>query len=242
MALPHRISATDYSAPNPRKMSLTELTALDWSTWLRLIERQRRLVARRAATAACSSPYFLDRATYISFNLDGIEVTEADVAAARLTDPGKMALRSRLSQRIRNHVAILLKIETSLRLGEPLKTAAVLRWYTSISSGLSTTMPSVSNLSRLELVVRRINSPHLRLQPAIQEIAKLYIESLNDELVPSFNGILARLMLRYQLGRCSLPPVLPDPAIDRFETMSDTVAAERMLQLISQSYDALLAG
>ena len=160
-------------------------------------------------------------------------------------DRGKF--RSRLSQRIRSHIAILHQIERSLGSGELLKTPAVVRWYTLVSSGLSITSLDDARMGRLDQLVRRINSPHLRLQPAVQEIARLHAESLADPIVPGFNGILARLLLRYHLGRCGLPPVVFDADVDGMGASSAGLADEkrllpRLLELIDQSYDLLLSG
>ena len=59
---------------------------------------------------------------------------------------------------------------------------------------------------RLAALVERMNSPELRLQAGVQQVARLHAQLLADPLVPSFNGILARLLLRYHLGRCGLRP------------------------------------
>jgi hypothetical protein len=251
MGLPRRSTSTDALSATelngkplssaPRRAPL----AIDWAGWLRALERQRRMISRQDAMVPrhnMSNPIvWLDRATFVSFRLDGIEISEAEVTSARTPEPMKRALRSRLAQRARNHVAILLGIEKSLRRAAPLSTSAVLRWYTSMGSGLSNAMLSEPTMARLEQVVRRINSPHLRLKPAIGEVVRLHLESLRDELVPSFNGILARLMLRYHLGRCGLPAILPEPERDLFKEMPEMAATERMLELINQSYERLLA-
>jgi hypothetical protein len=143
--------------------------------------------------------------------------------------------------RIRNHVAILHRIERGLHRGESLKTAAVVRWYTLIASGLSITSLDEPTMGRLDQLVRRINSPHLRLQPAVQEIARLHVQSLADPLVPGFNGILVRLLLRYHLGRCGLPPVVFHSETDGPLLTDETTLLARLLELIDESYDLLLS-
>ena len=95
-------------------------------------------------------------------------------------------------------------------------------------------------MDRLDHVVRRINSPQLRLQPALVDIAKLHVMLLRDPLVPSFNGILSRLLLRYHLGRIGLPPVVFDPNEDAPSLLDETMLLARLLELIEQSYDRLL--
>jgi hypothetical protein len=47
-----------------------------------------------------------------------------------------------------------------------LTTNGVIRWYTGISAGLSTTGLNQTTEARLAEVVRRINSPQMRMQPA----------------------------------------------------------------------------
>jgi hypothetical protein len=95
-------------------------------------------------------------------------------------------------------------------------------------------------MSRLDQLVRRINSPHLRLQPAITEIARLHAQSLGDPLVPGFNGILVRLLLRYHLGRCGLPPVVFSPEVDQAAIENESILLGRLLEMIDESYDLLL--
>jgi len=181
-------------------------------------------------------PAFCARCTYVSFRLEDIGVAEPDVAEALATGgAARRAFRSRLGQRVRNHVAILLAIEADLRLGRLLRPAAVVRWYTSVSSGLSTTALGDSTMDRLDAVVRRINSPQLRVQSALREVARLHVQLLADPLVPGFNGILARLLLRYHLGRSNLPPVLFDPDHDRPHLADEAALVPRLMDLIDQS-------
>ena len=179
-------------------------------------------------------------ATFVSFLLDGIDLAESEVLSALHRGVGRSILVTRSAQRIRNHVSILRRIEPCVHLGEPLKPAAVMRWYTTIGSGLINTSLTQSVTDRLDHVVRRINSPQLRLQPALVDAAKLHVTLLRDPLVPSFNGILSRLLLRYHLGRIGLPPVVFDPNEDAPSLLDETMLLARLLELIDQSYDRLL--
>jgi hypothetical protein len=163
-----------------------------------------------------------------------LEVGEDDVREALGTD--RPMLRSRQSQRLRNHAAILHRLENDLGQTLPLTTDGVIRWYVGVSAGLSTTALDQATATRLEEVVRRINSPQLRLQPALQEVAATHAKLLADPLVPSFNGILARLLLRYHLGRCKLPAVIFDPVVDARLTAGDGML-RRLAELLETSYD-----
>ncbi len=164
---------------------------IDWQRWLRVIQRKRRLVTRAASPRPKPLPdeYFAI-ATVVSFRLEGIQIDRPDVASALATGQAHKTFRSRSSQRIRSHVAILHRIESALQRGTSLSTPSVIRWYTSISGGLSLAALDESTMKRLDNVVHRINSPQFRLQPAIKEIAHLHAQLLADPLVPSFNGIL----------------------------------------------------
>jgi hypothetical protein len=219
---------------------------IDWPRWLRLVERKRKLVARPSSGRASHIPRsILTLATLSSFQLDGIEVDDSTTVTAlkplaHLPGRDHDPVRSRLAKRIRNHVAILHRIERALNVGESLKTAAVVRWYTSIASGLSINCLDEATMARLDQIVRRINSPHLRLQPAVQEIARVHSQALADPLVPGFNGILARLLLRYHLGRCGLPPVVFDAASDAETLTDESTLLGRLLELIDECYDLLL--
>ena len=93
---------------------------------------------------------------------------------------------------------------------------------------------------RLEAIVRQVNSPHLRLGPAVQGIARLHHQMLADPVVPSFNGILARLVLRYHLGRCGLPPVLFVPEVDGAVMNDEPRLLARLLERVGESYALML--
>lgn len=96
-------------------------------------------------------------------------------------------------------------------------------------------------MDRLQAVAGRISSPRLRLQPAIQDVARVHSRLIADPVVPSFNGILARLMLCYHLGRCGLPPVMFDPVADRPLLTEESALLPRLMDLIDVSYSVLLA-
>ena len=215
---------------------------IDWQRWLRLIQRKRRLLTRGPSQRRKPLPdeYFAT-ATVVSFRLEGIYVDQPDVASALAPGQAHKTFRSRSSQRIRSHIAILHRIESALQRGTSLNTPSVVRWYTSISGGLSLASLDESTMKRLDNVVHRINSPQSRLQPAIKEITHLHAQLLADPLVPSFNGILSRLLLRYHLGRCGLPPVMFDPQSDEKVFGDEPRLLNRVLEMLNGSYDMLLA-
>jgi hypothetical protein len=225
----------------------------DWSALLRRVERKRRLLARDGGNGGAGDGHgpsydlpedYYARATYATFRLEGLDVTAADVLAALAPAPQgpggeRPMLRPRQAQRLRNHAAILHHLENDLRQGLALTTDGVVRWYVAVSAGLSTTGLDQATAARVEDVVRRINSPQMRLQGALHEVALTHVRLLDDPLVPSFNGILARLLLRYHLGRCKLPAVVFDPEVDgRFAGPEALV--RRLVELLNRSYDGLL--
>jgi hypothetical protein len=215
---------------------------IDWQRWLRLIQRKRRLLTRGPSPRRKPLPaeYFAN-ATVISFRLEGIEIDNSDIVSAMARGQAHKTFRSRSSQRIRSHIAILHQIESALQRGTLLNTPSAVRWYTSISGGLSLASLDESTMTRLDNVVHRINSPQFRLQPAIKEITHLHAQLLADPLVPSFNGILSRLLLRYHLGRCGLPPVMFDPQSDEKVFGDEPRLLNRVLEMLNGSYDMLLA-
>jgi hypothetical protein len=242
-------SAIDRFAPRDARLlgpGRPVVIDLDWPRWLRSVERKRRLLLRdsRSHAMPTAPDLLLRRITLASFQLEGIPASESEIEQALPHAPGHARRRfhSRQQQRFRGHVAILLRIGKSLRQGEPLKTGAVLRWYTMLSAGLCTEMLADQKLARLDQFCRRINSPHLRLQPALQEIARTHVDALADELVPSFHGIIARLLLTYHLGRCGLPPIAFEPQHDiRPGTLLDeNRLLARLMTLIEQSFDLYL--
>ena len=212
---------------------------------VRRLERKRRALERTPpgsngnATLPLSDDYYL-RATWSSFNLDGMTVSQAEVRDALSQTSAGHALRSRQSQRLRNHAAILHHIESDLRQAVALTTDRVIRWYTTISAGLSTTSLDHSTTARLAEQVRRVNSPQLRVSASIPEVAAAHVSLLTDPVVPSFNGILARLLLRYHLGRCGLPSIVFDPGSDSKAMTSDAMT-RRIIDLLEATCDQVLA-
>jgi hypothetical protein len=127
-----------------------------------------------------------------------------------------------------------------VRRGQKLRPATVVRWYTSISCGLSIAQLDASQLIRLEEFLGRINVPRLRLRAAVGEIAGVHAELLKNPIFPGFNGIVARLLLQYHLGRCGLPPVVFDAERDRGVVMEKETLVPRLIGLISESCSALV--
>ena len=211
---------------------------IDWPRWLRVIQRKRRMATKPDTTrrAAPSADYFAI-ATLRSFQLEGIPLNQSEFTHALARGWAGKELHSRTHQRVRNHVAILRRIELSLRAGATITSQTVLRWYTSISCGLSLAALDESSMARLENVVRRINSPQFRLQPAITEIAHLHAQLNSDPLVPSFNGILARLLLQYHLGRCGLPRVVFDANADHTLLKDEPRLLKRILEMVDAAYE-----
>jgi hypothetical protein len=221
--------------------NVRQVPAIDWAEWLRGAERKRRLLARVPPEALRPfwTAYFV-AATDSSFRLDGLVVPANDLAAALTRGWARRALASRQQQRVRNHVAIMRAIERYAVRGDVLEPSEVIRWYTTVACGLSTAGLDDPTAARLDGVIRQINSPHLRLCPALQGIARLHRQLLADPILPSFNGILARLLLRYQLARCGLPPVLFDPAADGAILTDEDKLLGRLVALIDATYDVML--
>ena len=146
------------------------------------------------------------------------------------------ACRTCQARRIRNHAAILRQIERLLRDGRALTAGAVIRWYTLVACGLSCGLFDEQTACRLDRIVSAMNSPQLRLGPALRDIAAVHVRLLEDPFVPGFNGIVARLLLRYHLGRCGLPPVLFDAA-DTTVPSSAVMLLPKLLELLLESYD-----
>lgn len=213
------------------------LSHTEWSALLRRLERKKRQSLRDGDGLPTPVPDYFVKATWSSFCLDGHAVSESEAREAlSRSGEGPVMLRSRQAQRLRCHCAILHRIENDLSVNLPLTTDGVIRWYTGISAGLSTTALDQATLVRVEDVVRRINTPQLRLQAAIREIAQTHLGLLCDPLVPSFNGILARLLLRFHLGKCRLPAVIFDPATDQRSRPVDALI-RRLLELLERSFD-----
>lgn len=178
------------------------------------------------------------RTTRASLRLDGLEVGEAAVVEAMVKGGMRCDLRSRLAQMVRTHVAILFRIEQALRRDHSLKPATVLGWYASLCAGLPTPAFDDGRMRRLEQVCRQINSPPMRLRAAVEDVGSLYYRMLQDPLVPSFNGILARLLLRYHLGRCGLPAVSLQEELDRSEMGDEKRMCWRLVMLMEEQLRA----
>ena len=214
----------------------------DWQNWIRLLERKRRALGVGESEHRKVPPGFFARLTVSSFRLEGLPVAEEQVTAAISHATGHRPVRTRLAQRIRNHVAILRGIQRWLANHQPLKSIAVVRWYTSVSCGLSTTALDEPTMDRLNEIVNRINSPPSRLPWAMQDVANLHARLMTDPLTPSFNGILARLLLCYHLGRCGLSPVAFDPTLDGPNLTDPPRLLKRLMELIDAGFSAMLAG
>ena len=215
----------------------------DLNRLVRLLERKKRAFDRstapkRAGERDAPVPGYFERATYVSFRLDGLQTNEQEVASALARGAAARACRSRSSQRVRNHVAALRQVEAMLTRGHPLQPGHVVRWYASVASGLSYGHIDRQTAARIDHVCRTMNSPQLRLGPAVREIAALHVRLLADPFVPGFNGILARLLLGYHLGRCGLPPVLFDPDADAANLAGEAALLPRLFELLLQSYEA----
>ena len=212
--------------------------AADRTPLLRRLERKRRLFQRLMQSQSLPPELFI-RLTRSSFCLEGLPVTEPEVVTAVAGAQDRRSLRPPQALRIRNHVAILRAIEKNVRAGQQLTARAVLRWYTSISCGLSIAAVDGARYERLEQCLRRMNSPQARIQQAVADAASLHAQLLADPLFPGFNGIVARLMLQYHLARCELPPVVFDADRDR-TPLADGAFASRLLDLVTESHEWLL--
>lgn len=210
-----------------------------------LLERRHRALRRRLqarAGAEHPSPDYFEEATLSSFRLDGLSLTAGDVTQALAVRAPSRACRSTTVQRVRNHVAILKHLERTLHRRRPLSAGDVLRWYTSVAGGLSSGAVDDQTAARVGHIVSRVNSPHLRLWPAVQEVAALHVRLLADPFVPGFNGILARLLLRYHLGRCGLPPVVFDPEHDAAALREIKAFLPRLIDLLEASMAGTVRG
>lgn len=194
---------------------------------IRQIERIRQRWQRPREDLA-----FLGKTTLISLRLEGLEAGEGDVIGAMMNGGVRGDLRSRRAQLVRNHVAIQLQVERLLRNAVPLKPSHILSWYASLCSGRPTTGLDAAGLTRLEQVSRQVNSPPLHLQAALSDIATLHADLLHDPLVPSFEGMLARLLLQYHLGRCGLPMILFDTHTDEPRKMDQKRTWSRLIHLL----------
>ena len=223
-----------------RLISRPPIVSADIEQRLRRIEKKRRLL-RRAARVTPLSIQLLARFTVASFRMEDMAIGPEDVQGALARAANRGQLRSGFRLRIRNHIAILRHIELMNRRRQELTVPVVVRWYTSIGCGLAMAGLDYARSRHLEQHLRQINSPQLRLWPAVDQVAQMHVHLLSDPVFPGFNGILARLLLQYHLARCQLAPVLFDAEQDRATCASATALALRLLELIDESYAVLLA-
>jgi hypothetical protein len=230
---PQPSNAPPEGQPPPRKAA-SRLPA-EWRNAARFLRQKLRGNAGAARGGTLPIPRYVERATCVSFQMDGVPLGADEFRAALARGSAARSCRTRSAQRARNHVAILHRVEILLRRGQPLQTGDVIRWYTSIACGLSAGGLSDQALERIDGVVSAVNSPRLRFWPAVKEVAALHVKLLDDPFVPGFNGILARLLLRYHMGRCGLPPILFDPATDPPRLGAVSTLEPRLLELILAS-------
>ena len=187
-----------------------------------------------------TSHCFLADATRSSFGLDGMEISANDAIVALDSLSAHKTIRSRMMQRIRNHVAALRTVDARVHHKQQLTTANFMRWYISFGCGLCPSTPDPSGIARIEHQIQQIISPELRFKAAIQQIVKLQITRTVDPLVPSFNGILSRLLLRYHIGRCGLPPIVfPEGTTEKMLT-SERKLTNLILECVDSSYAMLI--
>lgn len=216
--------------------------AAEQARLLRFLENRRQTTSPLAGPAQ-QGPFagYYPRATYSSFRMEGVPLDAADFAAALTRGAAARSCRTRCAQRLRNHVAVLYHLELLLRRRQPLESGSVIRWYTSIACGLSAGTIDAHALRRIEQIVAAVSSPQLRLVRAVKEVASVHVRLLADPFVPGFNGILARLLLRYHLGRCGLPPVLLDPERDPPLLRDEATFFLRLLEMLRASYESMAA-
>jgi hypothetical protein len=236
----------DPQSPDPLRVTPAPLlgrgpSEVDWQRWSRSIELKRRRMQSVDVARIFASRELLARAAYASFRIEGLEVDEGQMSAALAVGVERRAFRPRQAQRVRNHVAIQRHIAHKLRSFEPLRPATVVRWYTVISCGLCPNELTDSTHQRLAESLHRINTPELRLQAAVQEIARVHVKFINEPLVPSFNGILGRLLLRYHLGRCGFPPVIFHPETPALALRQERFFLPLLMDLLEKSYALLLS-
>jgi hypothetical protein len=228
------------ATPPASVLAVAEPADVDWPAWLRRADRKRRLALRPHGAPSIPPDYFLS-ATYSSFALADMNIAPDQVTEAVEASSSRRTFRSRQNQRIRNHIAILHQVETLLQFRRHLSVDTIVRWYTSLSCGLSTYPLDPAVVCRLHGVTCDISTPQPRLRRAVTQIATLHLSLLADPLFPAFNSILARLLLRYHLGRHSLPPVTFDPASDRAKFLSLPKFLPLLLTRLESSLDTLLA-
>jgi len=231
------------TSPRARRESRNGRSVTDgeWQRWSRAIEIKRRRTQGIDIARVFGSRDNLSRATYADFRIEGLEVEEGQVCAALAVGIERRVFRPRQAQRFRNYAAIHHHIAKMLRAGQELEAGAVVRWYTSISCGLCPGELADSAQQRLGEMLHWINAPEFRLQSATHQIVHLHVQLMADPLVPSFNGILARLLLRFHLGRCGFPPVIFDPATSFLLLRQERTFLPLLMQSIEQSYTMALS-
>jgi hypothetical protein len=202
---------------------------------LRLIEQARARLPRSAWSMP--RPFLVD-ATSASFRIDGIPVTVGQVTRALGHRQSVRAFRSSLSHRLRMHAAILCGLERLLANDAPLQSGHLMSWYAGLSAGHGTAVGVAEDARRAAAIVARVNAPTPRLAAAIPEVVALYTEVIGNPIVPSYNGIVARLLMHVHLGRCGLLPVIVEPPDDGFARRA--LDAATLLDLLARRYD--LAG
>ena len=209
--------------------------APDQLAWL---EKTRDRVRRNSIRVGAS---FIERSTHSSYQLDGVTLPPGAVREAMNARAGKWAMRPRTAQRIRNHASIQFQIERMLRRRIGLSAGTLVRWYTSLSTGLCGTQMQRSEVERLESVAARVNvTPH-RVGAALDQVAALQVELLSEPVVPSFSGIFARLVLHMHLGRCGLPPVVMDSGVDSSVLKQPSRLSTKLAEMVARSYEQLAA-
>ena len=229
---PNLSDASSHRQPNVRP------PAAEWRGAARFLQQRLRGADGKRWRTGEPFPHYFQQATSVSFQMDGVALGDEEFRAALARGSATRACRTRAAQRARNHVAVLRRVELLLRRGQSLRSADVIRWYTSIACGLSAGGITAQVTGRIDAVVSAVNSPRLRFLSAVKDVAALHVKLLADPFVPGFNGILARVILRYHMGRCGLPPILFDPATDPPKLASVTTLEPRLLELILMSHES----
>jgi hypothetical protein len=208
---------------------------------LRRVERAVRLF-RREGLQGTTPRSWLIGATAASLRLDGISFTDRELAQALQSPTRHRGMCSARLLRLRNHLAILRALERRARKGFDLDAPCVLRWYTSLSCGLSISSVPQEQLDRLSSHLRPMNAATSRAAQAIFEAASVHVRLVAHPLFPGFNGLLARLLLQYHLIRSCLPPVRLDPMRDRnlLSQPTDPKLFARLLERVSEACETLI--
>ena len=225
--MPHAEQFPSATGPSLRR------TSRERPVTLRSIEQARARLPRR--DWLLPRPFLVD-ATSASFRIDGIPVTIEQVTRALGHQQSVRAFRSPLSIRLRAHAAILRCVERIVAADRPLRPANLYRWYAGLSAGLG--VGRADDARRAADVVARANLPTVRLSTALADILELYDDVMKNPIVPSYNGIIARLLLNLHLGRCGLLPVIVEPGEETFAR--GRLDERTLLNLLARRYE--LAG